>query len=259
LSQAERSIREKKPVVTIIEETKPSETSPTIVLGLPDVGLVGIIAAGHLIESLKMTEVGYIDSDRFAPIVILHNGQIKNPYRIYQTEGMILIISEIPTQPKLVNDLSRAIVDYSEAKKAKLIIGLGGVPIPNRTSIASPEVFAVNLGEKANSMIKKAEIKPLEEGILVGPYASILWECKKRNIPVISLLAQSFPDYPDPGAAAAVIESLSKIIGKKIDTKALLESAEEIRVKTRDLMKQTGKTMQEMGKAREYEIPPLYM
>jgi predicted ATP-grasp superfamily ATP-dependent carboligase len=76
---------------------------------------------------------------------------------------------------------------------------------------------------------------------------------------VISLLAQSFSDYPDPGAAAAVVESLSKITGKKIDTKALLESAEDIRVKTRDLMKQTGRTMQEMGKAREYEIPPLYM
>ena len=259
MSEVAKSQHEKKPAITLVEEKKLSETNPTIVLGLPDVGLVGIIAAGHLIESLKMTEVGYIDSDRFSPIVILHNGQIKNPYRIYQSEGMILIISEIPTQPKLVNDLARAIVDYSQAKNAKLIIALGGIPIPNRTSIASPEVFAVKLGEKASTMVKMAEIKPLEEGILVGPYASVLWECKKRNVPVVSLLAQSFPDYPDPGAAAAIVESLSKILGKSIDTKALLESAEEIRVKTRDLMKQTGKTMQEMGKSREYEIPPLYM
>jgi uncharacterized protein len=259
MADAEPINREKKPIITLVEETKSSETNPTIVLGLPDTGLVGIIAAGHLIESLKMTEIGYIDSDRFPPVVILHKGLIKNPFRIYQGDGMILIISEIPTQPRLVNDLSRAIVDYSQAKNAKLIIALGGVPIPNRTSIATPEVFAVKLGGRASDMVKKAEIKPLEEGILVGPYASVLWQCKKRNIQVISLLAQSFPDYPDPGAAAAVVESLSKIIGKKIDTKALMESAEEIRVKTRDLMKQTGRTMQEMGKAREYEIPPLYM
>jgi uncharacterized protein len=259
LSDGGRSLHDRKPIITLVEETKPSETNPTIVLGLPDTGLVGIIAAGHLIESLKMTEVGYIESDRFAPIVILHNGQIKNPYRIYQGDGMILIISEIPTEPRLVSDLSRAIVEYSQSKNAKLIVALGGVPIPNRTSIASPEVFAVTLGGKATDTVKKAEIKPLEEGILVGPYASVLWECKKRNISVISLLAQSFQDYPDPGAAAVVVESLSRIIGKKIDTKALMESAEEIRVKTRDLMKQTGKTMQEMGKAREYEIPPLYM
>lgn len=259
MSEAGRSLRESKPIITMVEEAKPLETNSTMVLGLPDTGLVGIIAAGHLIESLKMTELGYIDSDRFPPVVILHNGQIKNPFRIYQGDGMILVMSEIPTQPKLVNDLSKAIVNYSQARNAKLIIALGGVPIPNRTSIASPEVFAVKLGDKANDLVKKTEIKLLEEGILVGPYASVLWECKKRNIPVISLLAQSFPDYPDPGAAAAVLESLSKIIGKKIDTNALMESAEEIRVKTRDLMKQTGRTMQEMGKAREYDIPPLYM
>lgn len=258
MSKLESPRHERKPVITLVEEIKSSDSNPLIVLGLPDTGLVGIIAAGQLIETLKLTEIGYVDSDRFQPIVILHNGEVKNPFRIYQGNGMILIISEVPTQPNLINELAKAIVNWSQEKNARLLITLGAVPIPNRTSIESPEVFSVRIGEKAADIVKKAGMKPLEEGILVGPNASLLWECKKKRVQIISLLAQSFPDYPDPGAAAAVLESLSKIIGKKIDVKELTEKAQEIRVKTRDLMKQTGKTMQEMGKGREYEIPPLY-
>jgi uncharacterized protein len=253
------SRHERPPSITVVEETASSVANPTIILGLPDTGLVGIIASGHMIESLKLTEIGYVDSDRFQPIVVLHNGLVKNPFRIYQGDGTLLVISEVPTPPSLINELARTIVDWSQAKNAKLIVALGGIPIPNRTSIESPEVFAVKVGDKAGDMIKKAEIKPLEEGILVGPYASVLWQCRKRNFPIVSLLAQSFPDYPDPEAAAAVLEALSKLTGKKIDVKELIEKGQEIRVKTRDLMKQTGRNMQEMGKAREYDIPPLYM
>ena len=230
-----------------------------IVLGLPDTGLVGIIAAGQIVESLKLTEVGYVDSDRFQPIVVVHEGKVKNPFRIYQGEGMLAIISELPTPPSLITELAKTIVEWSRSKNAKLIVALGGIPIPNRTSIDSPEVFAVKVGDKVGDAIQKAGIKPLEESILVGPYAAVLWQCRKQNFPIVSLLAQSFSDYPDPGAAAAVLEAFSKLTGKKIDVKDLIEKGQEIRVKTRYLMKQTGKTMQEMGKAREYDIPPLYM
>jgi uncharacterized protein len=253
------SRRERPPSITIVEETSSQITNPTIVLGLPDTGLVGIIAAGQMIESLKLTEIGYVDSDRFQPIVVLHNGKVKNPFRIYQGDGMLVIISELPTPPGLVTEMAKTIVEWSKSKSAKLIVALGGIPIPNRTSIESPEVFAVKVGDKVGDTVEKAGIKPLEEGILVGPYAAVLWQCRKQNFPIVSLLAQSFSEYPDPGAAAAVLESFSKLTGKKIEVKGLIEKGQEIRVKTRDLMKQTGKNMQDMGKAREYDIPPLYM
>jgi uncharacterized protein len=251
---------ERPPSITIVEEKTPSQVAnPTIVLGLPDTGLVGIIAAGQLVESLKLTEIGYVDSDRFQPIVVLHNGRVKNPFRIYQGDDMFVIISELPVPPSLITELAKAIVEWCQSKNAKLIVALGGTPVPNRTSIESPEAFAVEVGDTIEGIAQKAGIKLLEEGILVGPYAAVLWQCRKRNFPIVSLLAQSFSDYPDPEASAAVLEAFSKLTGKKIDVKELVEKGQEIRVKTRDLMKQTGKTMQEMGKSREYDVPPLYM
>jgi uncharacterized protein len=249
---------QQKPPINIVEETQTPKTNQLVIIGLPDTGLVGLIAAGHLIEFLKMKEIGYIDSDHFPPIVVVHNGQVKNPFRIYSGDGITLIVSEVPTPPRLVNELSKSLVEWIQQKNAKLILALGGIPIPNRVNVETLEVFAVGLGEKAEEAMKKAGVKPLEEGMMAGQYASILWQCKKKNIPILALLAQSFPEYPDPGAAAAVLETLSKVIEKQIEVKDLTEKAEEIRVKTRDLMKQTGRNMQEMGKAREYEIPPLY-
>jgi uncharacterized protein len=253
------SRHERVPPITIVEETPSKLANPTIVLGLPDTGLVGIIAAGQIVESLKLKEIGYVDSDRFQPIVVLHDGKVKNPFRIYEGEGMLVIISELPTPPNLITELAKTIVEWSRSKNAKLIVALGGIPIPNRTSIESPEVFAARVGDKVGDTVQKVSIKPLEEGILVGPYAAVLWQCRKQNFPIVALLAQSFSDYPDPEAAAADIEAFSKLTGMKVDVKDLVEKGQEIRVKTRDLMKQTGKNMQEMGKAREYDIPPLYM
>ena len=38
--------------------------------GLPDVGLVGLIATSHIIGELDLNEVAYMDSDFLPPIVV---------------------------------------------------------------------------------------------------------------------------------------------------------------------------------------------
>ena len=48
--------------VRIIEKKK-VPSGATLLFGFPDVGLVGVIAASHLIEELGLTEVAYMDSE----------------------------------------------------------------------------------------------------------------------------------------------------------------------------------------------------
>ena len=43
----------------VIDESK---NIKTLVVGFPDVGLVGLISAMHVIETLDMKEIGYIAS-----------------------------------------------------------------------------------------------------------------------------------------------------------------------------------------------------
>jgi len=52
--------------VKIVEKkTVPSEA--TMIIGLPDVGLVGLIATSYLISELNLEEIAYMDSTCFLP------------------------------------------------------------------------------------------------------------------------------------------------------------------------------------------------
>jgi predicted ATP-grasp superfamily ATP-dependent carboligase len=74
----------------------------------------------------------------------------------------------------------------------------------------------------------------------------------------ISLLAQCYPTYPDPGAAASAINSLEKFLKFQIDVEELLEKAEEIKLKARDLMRQTNLSVSGVQKGVEQDMPIMY-
>ena len=48
--------------VRVIEKTLVPNNA-LMLHGLPDVGLVGLIATSHIISQLKMSEIAYFDSD----------------------------------------------------------------------------------------------------------------------------------------------------------------------------------------------------
>ena len=79
--------------VKIVEKVPiPSDT--TMLIGLPDVGLVGLIATSYLITELGFEEIAYVESDLLPPVVVLHNGLPHAPLRIYGNDKVIAVISE---------------------------------------------------------------------------------------------------------------------------------------------------------------------
>jgi len=73
-----------KDSVEIVEVVPVEVDQPHFLIGLPDIGLVGMISATHLVESLDMKVVSYLESDLFPPILVLHGSKIYHPFRIYQ-------------------------------------------------------------------------------------------------------------------------------------------------------------------------------
>jgi uncharacterized protein len=63
----------------------------------------------------------------------------------------------------------------------------------------------------------------------------------------ITLLAESLTQFPDPGAAASVLEVLAKLLSLNVDTKSLMAESEEIRLRSRELMQQTQQAAQPSG------------
>ncbi|RLF16172.1 MAG: proteasome assembly chaperone family protein [Thermoprotei archaeon] len=241
-----------------VVETRPVKPGAKAIEGLPDVGLVGAIATSYLVDLLNLGEVAYIDSELLPPIMVLHKGRLKSPIRIYGDNDLLVLVSEIAIPPDVLSPLVKALADWFKSKGVRLMVSLGGIPVPNRLDIETPAVYGVPNGDEAMELLKNKGIELMEEGFVAGAYALFLRESTKREVPALALLAQCFLQYPDPGAAAATISALGKLLDRDFDIKPLIERAEEIRIKTRDLMKQARTAMVGMQKPREHEVPLMY-
>jgi len=231
----------------------------SLLCGLPDVGLVGIISVSHIIKELGMKEVGYIDSELFPPLVVFHQGEPTYPIRIFRKGNLLAVFSETALPPESLYHLARLIVNWSKEKKLSMVVSLGGIGVPNRIDIDEPKVYGASSSQKLRDMILKNGISLMEEGFLVGPYGLIAKHSKSLGVPNLILLAESFPNYPDPGAAASALEALKKFVPISVDIKSLKDRSDEIRMNARELMRKTAENMQRMGKSQEYELPLMYV
>ena len=75
---------------------------------------------------------------------------------------------------------------------------------------------------------------------------------------MLMLMADSYIDIPDPEAAARIVEALSKILDIRVGVEKLMKEAELIKLRYKELMKETRNMMAKMGKGYEYRAPLLY-
>jgi uncharacterized protein len=242
-----------KSIEIVEKKTVPSEA--TMIIGLPDVGLVGLIATSYLITELKLEEIAYMDSDLLPPVVVLHKGLPHAPLRIYGNQNLIAVISELAVPAPAVYTVMREIVDWGQAKKVKRIVSMGGIPVENRQAITEPQVFGAASNQELLDMLTKKGLSIMNEGYIVGPQALSMRYSISKKVPAIAILAQSFHNYPDPEAAAIALKEFSRIFEVKVDVSKLREKGEEIRLKARDIMKRTQQEMNRMKKSQEYDLP----
>jgi len=244
--------------VTVVEKT-PVDRCRYCLVGVPDVGLVGSIALSYVVQEQQMAEVGHIESDAFPPVIVVHNSDPKPPMRLYSKGDVVAVVSEIPIDPRLIPSIARSIVDWAWSKRVELLIALSGIAVQNRLEIDVPTVYGVGSSPSVRELIKNAGVEVFEEGFIAGLHAVVMEGCLKKSVPSMILLAQSHLQYPDPGAAASLIASLSRLVGLRVDTGKLLAQADEIRLRMRELMQRTQQQMQQAQKGREQEIPPMYV
>lgn len=244
--------------IQIIEKEPLEIEKPNVIIGLPDVGLVGLIATMHMIETLNMTMAGHIESKLFPPVIVLHNGEIQSPIKIYAKDKTIAIVSEIPIPSTAIFELSEALIARVKKWDPNLVLLLHGIPVPNRLNLEELKTYAIGTDDSTKAIINDNKIEVMDTGVIVGLKAIFLWESLKQHIPTIALGAESFLEYPDPGAAASVIVVLNRLLNLDLDVESLLNKAEELRVRMRDLMKRTQETMRGTEPIRELELPPMF-
>jgi uncharacterized protein len=240
----------------IVETGKLSKTKYGLI-ALPDTGLVGTIAVGHMISSKKMTEVGYVRLSALPPILVIHHGEPKSPVRLYGKDDFVVLISETPLPFETYKELAEQTVRWAGEKGIELLISLSGIAVQNREEIDRPQVFGIGASAEIRGLLKSRGFSLLEEGFIAGPQALILDECIERTFPLAVLLAQSHSKFPDPGAAVSMLQDLNQAFGLDVDVKSLQGQAEEFRIRLRELMQRTQQSMHGT-KSHEEELPALY-
>jgi len=230
-----------------------------LVLGLPDIGLVGPIAAMHIARSLELPDVVGIDSYAFLPpVTVVLKGEPKHPMRIYSNGSIAVLITDVPVSPAGIAPLASAIVEYSRRRGVELLISITGLGSPARLGGEKPKLYWIASTDAAAKKAEETGASRFSDGLMVGPYSLILKEAVRKRVNNIVLLAESYTDFPDPEASAEAVKAVAKLAKIDIDVSRLIKEAEMLRLRLQDMMKNTKEALSRMGKGYEYSSTLIY-
>ena len=217
----------------------------TVIEGSPGAGLIGNIIGWLLVDTLKMREIGYIESKFFPPLAVLYNGIAIHPFRIYEGNGLVLFLSDFIVPQEVIYDMSNSIVDWMDKNNSKELITVNSAIVRKKKNPAG----AVANSTAALDRLKEKDFPIMQMGNINGISGTLLTQSAQKNIPATCLLAETLTQYPDPRAAAEVVQGLNKLLDLEIDYKPLIQEAQEIESKLQKLAEEVKNDPQ----------PPIYM
>lgn len=202
-----------------------------VIVGFPGHGLVGNIAAKHMIKELKLEWIGSIRSPLIPPVSVFIDGVLAYPYRIYgsKEKNLAILIGESPCPPQAYYYLAHAMLEWAISLGVKQVICLDGF-IVEQPIEEFDDVFLVGEPQiyEENVEFVKHNFKKPHTGFISGLSGAIMNEALLTQIQGLTLLAAINTPYPDPGGAAKLIEAVNKVKDLSIDTSKLISDAKQI-------------------------------
>jgi len=215
----------------IYEIKKTILKSPIVFAGFVGAGLVGPLSVGHIIDKLKMEEIGYLRSRYLPPSTVFIQGRLRHPFRLYSNnDGTICaIICEI-TLPFGLHDIVSTILNWAEKNGSHEIVILDGVAAAthdNKAFCAAEEDLC--------RVMESNDIKMIPQGFITGVAGGLLNECLVRKIQGVTLLVKASEKGADPLAAATLVEAVNRAYNMNIDTTDLRKYKKKIGVDFKEL------------------------
>jgi len=205
--------------------------SPIIFAGFVGAGLVGPLAVGCMIDTLKMKEIAYLRSKHLPPSTVFMQGRLRHPFRLYSNnDGTICeVICEI-TLPCGLNDIVNKILDWAEKNGSHEIVILDGV-----ASTSHDDKAFCAAEEDLCRVMEDNDIKMIPQGFITGVAGGLLNECLVRRIQGFTLLVKANDKGPDPLAAATLVKAVNRAYHMNIDTTELRKEKKRIDADFREL------------------------
>jgi uncharacterized protein len=204
---------------------------PTMVEGLPGIGLVGKIAADHLVDAFEMTHFANVHCEGL-PKVAVFNGEsaeLTPPVRLYADEerNLLVLQSDVPVSPPAANEFAECVSGWYDD------LGLTPIYLSGQPTEKGPDVPAlhgVGVGSGVE-LVEDAGIDvPTEPGLVSGPTGALMSYAVEHDQRAVGLVVESDPQFPDPEAARVIIkDGIEPLTGLDVPVDDLVEHAEEIR------------------------------
>ncbi|MGB9748894.1 MAG: PAC2 family protein [Candidatus Woesearchaeota archaeon] len=192
-----------------------------LIEGLPGIGNVGKIAVDFMIEQLKPKKIYEFSSHYMPPYVyVKENNLVDMPkielsYKKINNNSFLFLSGDFqPMEEAPSFEFAETVINLFQRLKGSRIITLGGIGLSNIPK--EPKVYCTGNDEKfLNEFIKDTNLNSKLFG-LVGPIMGaaglFLGVAKKKNIPAVALLAETFghPMYIGIKGSREIVKALNK-------------------------------------------------
>ena len=213
--------------------------SPVLVEGLPGAGLVGKIAADHLVEEFDMSFYGSLHCDGLPDVAVYHGGEsgVKPPVRLYADaeRDLLVLQSDVPVSPSGAPEFAACVTGWFDEHDV-LPLYLSGLP---EEKSGVPELYGIATGGAESTLDGVDVDPPRESGLISGPTGALLARAGVTGLDAVGLIVQTQAKFPDPESARVILEkAVAPIADVEVNTDSLVEQTDEIQAAREELARQ---------------------
>jgi proteasome assembly chaperone (PAC2) family protein len=230
----------------------PKLNKPILIEGLPGIGNVGKVAVDFIIEKLGATQIYDIRSSSMPHSVFVNEDnlidlpKIELYYKKMKGRDLLLLTGDVqPIDEVSCHEFCEQLLDEAMKLKVSEIVTIGGIGLQDEPK--KPKVFCTG-NDKAivEKYCKGTGLTNKIYGVvgpIIGVSGLLLGLSKRRKVPAVSMLAETFshPFYLGIKGAREVLKALNIKLGIKMNLKEL---DKEIKGLEGDLMQKTKELSQ---------------
>jgi len=218
----------------VLHKNADPRTSGVAICGFSTVGMVGVIAASHVISQLNLNQQGTVLNAEFPAMALVHHEVPKHPVRVYQGENVGVFTAEVRFGPERDVLFANTVLDWFTKGGFDQLIVVDGVARENMDD-RDGTLYGVSSSKVGRTRLKTAGIEPVRQGIVAGIAGYLIAEGDRLDLDITAILADCNPMYPDARAAALAIEAISELTEIDIPLSSLLEDARKIEDSVREV------------------------
>ena len=249
------------PEIEVRMLSTPSPVKPVLVCGLPGSGYVGKLAADYLVTVFKAKKVAEFYSTSFPPHVNVGDdgvatrlrGELHHAKTGQANDLLVFTADAQPASSSGEYELADAVLREATRLRAKMVFSLAAYV--TGTFVRERRVFGTATSAEVIPRLSENGVQIMREGGISGMNGVIVGMAKLHGMDGVSLLGETAGYLLDPAASHSVLESLSHILGLKIDMTSIEERAKEAQQIFGQVQRMTEQNVEEARGTKEEGTP----